>query len=474
MNRLVRRITEWLSLVFIMLSSPILVSATGQPPALKAPDTLALAELKITGDEYVRLQNNGSSDIDDLSSYWLYDFNNVNPLAGGVSSSQQQLPAVGLKQGQSLLLSGSPRNTCGATVAGKLNVSLTDGGGFLQLVRLSQDASGVKQTGGDMVSWSNGANGIIQNVPSSSKDPQGTNMYYRYQMPDGYGWQLAAMDASDSCSLHVAASGTSTPVSMGSLSGVTAEPPATIISLADQADSATDTPTLPLSDIGLMSPVINELLPNPAGTGNDSTDEYIELYNPNPKSFDLSGFTLETGLTTKHKYIFPADTLLAAHSFTAFYAADTHLTLSNSGSQAALLDPFGTVINQSDPFGTAKDGVAWALAKGEWYFTSDPTPNAANVIKQASTTKTKSSKAKSAAAVKGAATSSAGVGGTASGNDTQVAQLTPIHPWTLAIVIALALAYGLYEYRFDLANRFYQFRKHRAHRARTRYAVQGR
>jgi len=482
--KIYRRGAQWLSLVIILLVAPLETSATAQStaaaPAQSAPSGLAITQIKITGDEFLVIQNNTTSTISDLSSYWLYDFNNVSPLATGVSSSQQQLPTVALDAGQSLLLSTSPRNTCGAQVAGKLSVSLTDGGGFLELVQLGQDTSGaVQQKSGDVVSWSSGANGIIPNVPTSTKDPQA--IYYRFQNGTNYGWQLADLDTTIACQLNVVTAGVKQLVPSSGLVPTTTVPPTTIVSVAAADDGGDAVASLPPSDIGLSAPQVNELLANPTGTDNDDTDEFIELYNPNGSAFDLSGFVLQTGLTSKHSYTFPAGTTLASKSFTAFYSADTGLSLSNTSGQAALLDPLGTAISKSDAYGTAKDGVAWAFAKGNWYWTSDSTPNAANVIKQVATTAKKSSSKSSTSKSKSTASGST-KGGTNGSNSSsaggsaasQVANVTPIHLWTLAVVAALAVAYGVYEYRLDLANRFYEFRKHRKNRSRTRFAVTGR
>lgn len=469
-----RLVGEWLSFVVLLLLSPLGAGADGQAtvPTLAAPAGLSIVQIKITGDEFVVLQNNTAATIPDLSSYWLYDFNNVSPLSAGASSSQQQLPAVALNAGQSLLLSASTRDTCGAEVAGKLSVSLTDAGGFLQIVQLGQDASGaVQQKSGDVVSWSSKSTaGIISSVSSSDT----ASLYYRYQNSTGYSWQLADLDPTVACQLNVTNSNGKQPIPVNGLVASSSEPPVSIISVDVADSSAVAMPSLLAGDIGLSAPQVNELLANPAGTDNDDTDEFIELYNPNVAAFDLSGFVLQTGLTSKHSYTFPAGTMLSAKSFTAFYAADTGLSLSNTSGQAALLDPFGTVISKSDPYGTAKDGVAWALAKGSWYWTSAVTPNAANVIKQTATaakkssSKSTSSKASSAGSTKGASTGSgsSSAGGSAT---SQVANVTPIHPWTLAVVAILAVAYGIYEYRLDLANRFYEFRRHRAARGRTRF-----
>jgi hypothetical protein len=91
---------------------------------------------------------------------------------------------------------------------------------------------------------------------------------------------------------------------------------------------------------------------------------------------------LQAGITTKHSYVFPAGTMLSVGGFTAFYASDTGLSLSNTTGQSDLLDPFGNTLSQTDVYGTAKDGQSWALANGKWYWTTEPTPSAANVIKQ--------------------------------------------------------------------------------------------
>jgi len=201
------------------------------PPDMIAPAGLSFVELKVTGDEFVVLENNTGTDIHDLSSYWLENFNNVNPLAAGVNNSAQQLPSVGLAAGQTLLLSAATMPTCGAAVAGKLSLSLTDSGGFLELVQLGQNASGaVTQTPGDVVSWSSSNSGIIQKVPSSSKDPAAA--YYRFQSGSSYSWQQADLEPTNICQLNVVVqTGTPAQSIVPTLGQAGSSPPATIVSL---------------------------------------------------------------------------------------------------------------------------------------------------------------------------------------------------------------------------------------------------
>jgi hypothetical protein len=206
--------------------------------------------------------------------------------------------------------------------------------------------------------------------------------------------------------------------------------------------------------------MITELLPNPAGTGNDAANEFIELYNPNIRAFDLGGFNLQAGLTTKRTFAFPAGTMLPPQSYTAFYSGTTSLSLSNTSSQVQLLDPFGKSIAVSEAYADAKDGVAWALAKGKWYWTTSPTPGKANIVHQPSAKKTavKSSAKKSGTGAVRAASKTAA----ATGSDTGQADplVTPIHLRMLALVVGAALLYGAYEYRTDVANRIHRLRQY--------------
>jgi len=442
--------------VIILVASLLLpVAVWAAAPAMAGPGGLALLELKVTGDEFIVLQNNTPEIINDLNSYWLTAYNNTSPLAAGVSSSSQQLPAAVLMPGQIMLLSAAPMNTCGASVAGKLSLSLSDSGGFLQLVRSGLNNQGaVVQYAGDWVSWSSGLTGSIPSVPSNTKDPRA--VYYRYLNGDSYAWQLADTDPVNMCQLNIVVAG-----GLGSSSAVTpltlaaTSPPATILGTVSANADGAAVPQLPAADAGLMAPQLSELLPNPVGTGNDSTDEFIELYNPNDKPFDLTGFILQTGTTTTRDFVFPEGTMLPANSFKAFYAKDTKLTLSNTSGQANLYDPFGNAISSAATYTKAKDGIAWAVAKGIWYWTTQSTPGAANSVKQPVTKST--AKASKTTPKVGAKGSAHGVSTTSASFEEADAK-NPIHGWVLALIAGGALLYGAYEYRRDLANRLFQLR----------------
>lgn len=447
-----------------MLAIPLHALALAPPP-LGTPTGLSIAEIKMTGDEFVVLQNNTGANIDTLAAYALYYFNKFNPFDPGVGSSIKALPAVALPAGGSIMLSSAGAATCGAVAAGDLGISLGDGSGFLEVVKLGSQNGAVVQEAGDMVSWDSKANGIIQNVPGASKDAAA--MWYRYQDGSAYGgWQYADIDSTNPCQLNavMGAPDDNPTTTSGFLASGDDNVPGVILSLASSV-SPSGSASLPAADFGLKAPKLSELLPDAASPGNDDTDEFIELYNPNAVAFDLSGFVLQVGSTTsttRHNYVFPAGTQLPATGFRAFYSSQTHLSLNNTGGQVWLLDPLLNTIAQSDPYSQPKAGNAWAAAGASWYFTTTPTPDAANKINEPSiaakvTTIAKTTKG---AAVTVVAAKTSGIAGASATNTAYdaAAKTTPVHLTALAIVAGLALLYGIYEYRHDIANRIRQFR----------------
>lgn len=421
------------------------------PPAPASPPALAISQIKITGDEFVVLRNNSGKDITDLSSYWLDDFNNNQPMSAGASRSTQQLPAAKLANGQTLLLSSNGMAACGAAVAGKLSVSLTDGGGFLQVVQVSQSPLGIIQMPIDYVSWSSGTDPLIPNVPSSTKSPRA--VYYRYANSTGFAWQLADLDTANPCQLNVAGS---TSVSSGLTAAVSPVPSVKGVSTASLS--------IPDSDVGLAAPQISEVLPNPASPQTDAEDEFIELYNFNNNSFDLSGFILQVGTTTVHKYTFPDGTHMDPHQFMAFQSLDTGLSLSNSSGQVKLLDPGGNLLSQTDEYGTAKDGYSWVSADGLWQWTTTPTPNAVNIITTPPLSKTAVKGTATAKKTKTASSKSSSKAPAAASSAPAAKPPAGLHPGVLAGIGSLAVVYGLYEYRYDLANQLIRLRRYRAAR----------
>lgn len=441
------------------------------PPTLEVPTGLAIAEIKITGNEFILLQNNSATTIPDLSPYWLYAFNASDPTTPGATSSTQQLPAASLGAGQTVLLSADGGSTCGAAVTADLSVSLSDTAGFVQVNYASFSGGSLTLTPGDSVSWTSSSSSAVYNAAAASiTTPTTTSAKpafaaYRFKKTDSpatFWWQPANVDSINPCQLNVTVSGVTSPgpTNPGNQLLPSLPPPVKIISLST---SSTTTTGLPAADIGLRSPQINELLPNPASPQTDAEDEFVELYNSNSSNFDLSGFVLQTGISSVHKYTFPSGVILKPKSFTAFSLEGTGLSLTNTSGRVVLFDPLGNIISKSADYSSAKDGQAWALANSGWYWTTTATPSAENVINAPGA---KTQVVGTAPRILGAAstgTASSNPSGSNGGSSSD--QSAPLHPWMLAGVGALAVLYAGYEYRQDLENRLHQLRRYRAARA---------
>lgn len=236
---------------------------------------------------------------------------------------------------------------------------------------------------------------------------------------------------------------------------------------------------------------ITELLPNPAPPASDSLDEYVELYNPNDEPLDLNGYKLQTGKLFSYSHTF-SDGTIPARTYQAHMVTETRVLLANSGGKARLIDQSGTIVSETDPYDNAANGQAWALVAGAWDWTTTPTPNEANILtaplaKQAALSSTSNTKTPKKTAVKAANTKKSASGskksskssasaGSPTANTSDPAGINEpaaLHPAVLAGVSALAVGYAAYEYRHDMANRLYQFRRYRTARREARAAAKG-
>ncbi len=436
--------------------------------------SLVVSQLKISSSDgqFVTLFNTTSTTLD-MSKYQLEYFNNYD-LSKATSSRLIALSGM-VPPHSYYMVNDSALLLCYKLSINSVSLGFSSTAGLVQVLALQQSSPGgsVGSVMQDYVGWSKTAANGAQTLPTNTgaflqRQPLDSQNNPTIVLPGTGSWLQVQRSSSDACGL-VTASATPTAIQTGlSLLLPATEPPATIVSLDNLGTDtvpAQSTASLPADDIGLMAPQVTELLPNPSGTGNDATDEFIELYNPNNASFDLTGFALQTGITSLHSYVFPAGTSLPAKTFVSYYAETTGLSLSNTSGQVKLLDPFGNPIAVTEPYSAAKDGQSWALASGKWYWSTSPTTNAANIIKQPISKKAQAAAAKSKATaaagkVKAAKTSKPVKTTALAGSIQDKPAKTPIHPWTLALVACLALLYGAYEYRADMANRIFQLKRY--------------
>lgn len=473
----VRLIISALRISFVVLLVPL--STVAPVFAEVMLPTLVIREVKIKGDDFMVLQAN--ADVE-LSEYWL-GYDSSEPLEE--LDQEHQLSSGVLHAGEAVLLVGnSSVPTCDAVLAMEMPMELVETKGTVGLWRQERlsDGKSIAYNFVDSFTWTNAKTGVADIVrPTTVEDGLTTPTWFRQLDSASLDWQVADLveDDEQGCVLL-----SKTQAVLGTYTVATeTAPPAVIEASADEVVPTEETESAS-ENTGLIAPEITELLPNPAGTGTDVTDEFVELYNPNNTPYDLSGYTMQTGLTTKHSYVFPEGTVLGALSFVSFNAAQTGLSMSNTSGQATLLAPDRTVIAQSDPYATAADGKAWALADGTWYWTNTPTSGASNIIaanpvaaavatvKKAAKTATTTAKKASTKTVTAKVAKATAPKKTTTKTPVAVAKVASeatkpvrgLHPLVLALVAMAALGYGLYEYRNDLANSIHKFRTDRAAR----------
>jgi len=451
------------------------LSASETPTGLVGTSRLIISQFKITsnGGQFFMLYNSGAQAVD-MGSVWLEYFNNYD-LSQSTSSKFIKLSGT-LPAGSYYAINDGLIAPCSQMVVDSVSLGLSSSAGMAQVVRTSQAGAGtpVFHSTDDFVAWSNSAKNLpagVQLLPSQSSaflvrqpaDSQGNPVI----STAGTGaWLSAQLDATNPCKIMTTGS-SPTQINAATNPGtqLLSQAPPPYVSGA----STTNASNLLASNTGLMVPQISELLPNPASPQTDAADEFIELYNPNDKPFDLSGLVLRVGLNTTHDYTFPeGQFILQPREFRAFYAPQTGLSLTNDGGQARLLDLAKNDLVRTDPYPTAKDGYSWVFADGLWQWTTSATPGTVNVITSPPAAKKSSAPAKAASTkktnVKGAKTSVPKTSSSSASLLPPADKTSGLHPMILAGVGGLAVLYAGYEYRHDLANALYRLRRHRAAR----------
>lgn len=119
--------------------------------------------------------------------------------------------------------------------------------------------------------------------------------------------------------------------------------------------------------------IVNEVLPNPAGS--DTDQEFVEILNVGPEPAELAGFRLRDGLAgAPDRHVFAAGTVLLPGEAIVVFDGGVHddvpnaviattgqLSLNNTGDTVTLMDAGGYVLDMVT-WGTAADGVSFNRA----------------------------------------------------------------------------------------------------------------
>lgn len=122
--------------------------------------------------------------------------------------------------------------------------------------------------------------------------------------------------------------------------------------------------------------IISEILPNPSG--NESTDEFIEIYNADTKNINLNQWKL--GDASSKRFTLQ-NIVIEPQEYKVFYRSETGIALNNSGPESvSLYSPDNTLIHSIAYTDHVEDDLSYAFNNKEFLWTKTPTPGTANTI----------------------------------------------------------------------------------------------
>ena len=135
--------------------------------------------------------------------------------------------------------------------------------------------------------------------------------------------------------------------------------------------------SIPTAAASTTPVIMSEVFPNPHG--NDSGQEFIELYNPSSAAANLSGWSL---VDASGKLFSFSTTTIAAKSFLLLSNDITGIVLNNGdGDTVSLRSPTGVIAQSVAYSGPAPEAQSYSIdTDDEWLWTATPTPGKSNVF----------------------------------------------------------------------------------------------
>lgn len=128
------------------------------------------------------------------------------------------------------------------------------------------------------------------------------------------------------------------------------------------------------------SNLINELMINP--TGNDTDQEWIELYNPNEKNINLSNWLIDDQEGGSKPYLLPIGTIINSHEYLVLPISQTNIVLNNSSDSVRLFTP-DLFLSEEITYKKSKENYSYSRTKDQsWQWTNILTPWSENIISQ--------------------------------------------------------------------------------------------
>jgi len=123
---------------------------------------------------------------------------------------------------------------------------------------------------------------------------------------------------------------------------------------------------------------INEFLPNPVG--NDTSGEWLELFNSGSSSVSLDGWKIVSG---SGKFSISGENI-GAGGFLVLPRSETKLVFKNTDGSVSLYDASGKLVDSAGFLGSAPEGKSFARVAsggaGQNFAWSEPSPGAPNTI----------------------------------------------------------------------------------------------
>lgn len=154
-----------------------------------------------------------------------------------------------------------------------------------------------------------------------------------------------------------------------------------VMSTASASTSATTTAETPTTTEASLAPattpsqwpIFSEVLPNPEGS--DSTDEWIELYNPYGEDLPLTGLSLDDSEGGSSPYALSGT--LAAESYLLVSVTESKITLNNDSDHLRLLGVNSEIL-WDVPYESSKEGLSYAWFGDFYDWTEETTPSTEN------------------------------------------------------------------------------------------------
>lgn len=123
---------------------------------------------------------------------------------------------------------------------------------------------------------------------------------------------------------------------------------------------------------------LSEILPNPIG--NENTDEFIEIYNPNNQLINLKYWTLRDASKTG-SYTFTTDMILEPKTYITIYRHEFKFALNNSTENVSLIAPNEKIMS-SVSYESSKENVSYNyhFTSKKWRWSKHLTPNKKNIF----------------------------------------------------------------------------------------------